>query len=64
MTDWISRCESNKIGWHAEQVNRHLNKYLDRFELSFVESVFVPLCGKTNDMQFLLEKNIRLLALR
>ena len=62
MTDWISRWESNKIGWHAEQVNRHLNKYLDRFELSFGESVFVPLCGKTNDMQFLLEKSIKVIG--
>jgi len=62
MTDWISRWESNRIGWHAEQVNRHLNRYLDRFELSFGESVFVPLCGKTNDMQFLLEKNIKVIG--
>ena len=62
MTDWISRWESNKIGWHAEQVNRHLNKYLDRFELSFGESVFVPLCGKTNDMKYLLEKNIKVIG--
>ena len=62
MTDWISRWESNRIGWHAEQVNRHLNKYLDRFELSFGESVFVPLCGKTNDMQYLLEKNIKVIG--
>ena len=62
MTDWISRWESNRIGWHAEQVNRHLKKYLDRFELSFGESVFVPLCGKTNDMQFLLEKNIKVIG--
>ena len=62
MTDWISRWESNRIGWHAEQVNRHLNKYLNRFELTFGESVFVPLCGKTNDMQFLLEKNIKVIG--
>ena len=62
MTDWISRWESNRIGWHAEQVNRHLNKYLDRFDLSFGESVFVPLCGKTNDMQYLLEKNIKVIG--
>ena len=62
MTDWISRWESNRIGWHAEQVNRHLNKYLDRFELSFGESVFVPLCGKTNDMQYLIEKNLKVIG--
>ena len=31
MTDWISRWESKRIGWHAEQVNRHLNKYLEEW---------------------------------
>ena len=62
MTDWINRWENNKIGWHAEQVNRHLNKYLDRFELSFGESVFVPLCGKTNDMPFLLDEGLNVIG--
>ena len=62
MTDWIDRWESNRIGWHAEQVNRHLINYLDRFEILTGESIFVPLCGKTNDMLFLLEKNLKVIG--
>ena len=62
MTDWINRWENNKIGWHAEQVNRHLIKYLDKFDLSTGESIFVPLCGKTNDMLFLLEKDLKVIG--
>ena len=62
MTDWIDRWENNKIGWHAEQVNRHLIRYLDRFEILTGESIFVPLCGKTNDMLFLLEKNLKVIG--
>ena len=62
MIDWIERWESNRIGWHAEQVNRHLIKYLDRFELSTGESIFVPLCGKTNDMPFLLDEGLNVIG--
>ena len=62
MTDWISRWESNSIGWHAEQVNRHLIQYLDRFDLSTGEAIFVPLCGKTNDMLFLLERDLKVIG--
>ena len=62
MTDWINRWETNRIGWHAEQVNRHLIQYLDRFNLSARESIFVPLCGKTNDMLFLLENDIKIIG--
>ena len=62
MTDWISRWESNRIGWHAEQVNRHLIKYYDRFDLSAEGSIFVPLCGKSNDMLFLLKKGLKVIG--
>ena len=62
MIDWIERWESNRIGWHAEQVNRHLIKYLDRFELSTGESIFVPLCGKTNDMPFLVKEGLNVIG--
>ena len=62
MTDWISRWKSNRIGWHAEQVNRHLVEYYDRFDLPGEGSIFVPLCGKSNDMHFLLEKNLKVIG--
>ena len=62
MTDWISRWESNRIGWHAEQVNRHLVQYYDRFDLSAEGTIFVPLCGKSNDMRFLLEKDLKVIG--
>ena len=62
MTDWINRWETNRIGWHAEQVNRHLIKYLDKLGLSSGEFIFVPLCGKSNDMLFLLENDINVIG--
>jgi len=62
VTDWINRWETNRIGWHAEQVNRHLIIYLDRLNLSSGDSIFVPLSGKSNDMLFLLENDINVIG--
>ena len=62
MTDWISRWENNKIGWHADQINRQLIEYLDQLNLSPGETIFVPLCGKTKDMLFLLESQINVIG--
>ena len=62
MTDWISRWENNKIGWHADQINRQLIEYLDQLNLSPGATIFVPLCGKTKDMLFLLENQINVIG--
>ena len=62
MTDWISRWENNKIGWHADQINRQLIEYLDKLNLSSGDTIFVPLCGKTKDMLFLLENQINVIG--
>jgi len=62
MTDWISRWEKNRIGRHADQINRQLIEYLDQLNLSPGDEIFVPLCGKTNDMLFLLENQINVIG--
>ncbi|MCS5592245.1 MAG: thiopurine S-methyltransferase [Gammaproteobacteria bacterium] len=55
MTDWLARWQGNKIGWHADVVNRSLVDYLELLELTPGASVFVPLCGKSIDMVYLSE---------
>ena len=55
MTDWLARWKNNKIGWHADTVNRSLIDYLDLLEITPGDSVFVPLCGKSLDMIYLSE---------
>ena len=52
MTDWHSRWESNKIGWHADQVNQNLIDYFSKLNLVDGDKIFVPLCGKSVDMFF------------
>ncbi len=62
MTDWISRWESNNTGWHADEVNRQLIEYLDELNLSTNDTVFVPLCGKSLDMNYLKQKNFKVIG--
>ncbi len=62
MTDWISRWENNRIGWHADQVNRQLVEYQDKLNLSPGDTIFVPLCGKTKDILFLIKKQINVIG--
>ncbi len=55
MTDWIQRWKEGKIGWHREQVNTKLIEFIDCLQLKPGDTVFVPLCGKSGDMLYLLE---------
>ena len=62
MTDWLSRWEDNKIGWHASQFNRQLVEYLPELNLAQGDSVFVPLCGKSYDMFYLYQKGFKVVG--
>ena len=62
MTDWHSRWESNKIGWHAEQVNQNLIDYFSKLDLADGDKIFVPLCGKSIDMFYLLKRGLKVVG--
>ena len=62
MTDWHSRWESNKIGWHADQVNQNLIDYFSKLDLVDGDKIFVPLCGKSLDMLHLLQRGIKVVG--
>ncbi len=53
---WLERWQQNQIGFHAEQVNLHLQKYWPALNIKPASRVFVPLCGKSNDMLWLLSQ--------
>lgn len=53
-TFWQQRWETNDIPFHEQGSNRLLVKYFDRLELAKGARVFVPLCGKTIDISWLL----------
>ncbi len=62
MTDWHNRWENNKIGWHADQINRQLVEYFSELNLINGDKIFVPLCGKSLDMIYLLQRGLKVIG--
>jgi thiopurine S-methyltransferase len=51
---WHERWQSNQIGFHLPEVNHLLVKYFQTLKLKQNARVFLPLCGKTLDIDWLL----------
>jgi thiopurine S-methyltransferase len=51
---WHQRWETNTIGFHESKVNPLLVAYFNALSLAKGSRVFVPLCGKTLDIAWLL----------
>jgi thiopurine S-methyltransferase len=56
---WQQRWERNQIAFHQHKTNPWLEKYFDRLSLPQGSRVFVPLCGKTLDIAWLLSRGYR-----
>lgn len=54
---WHEKWEKNEIGFHEGQVNRMLAAFHNKLPAG--GRVFVPLCGKTRDIAWLLSKGFR-----
>jgi thiopurine S-methyltransferase len=59
---WHDRWAANEIGFHQSEVNRHLAEHLTKLPLPTGARVFVPLCGKTLDIAWLLSQGFRVVA--
>lgn len=55
---WQARWEAKQIGFHEGRPNACLMKHLPRLGLAPGARVFVPLCGKTRDIFFLLSQGL------
>jgi thiopurine S-methyltransferase len=53
-TDWHARWEEGRIGFHREEVNPWLTKFLEHI-VHEDKRLLVPMCGKSLDMTFLAE---------
>jgi thiopurine S-methyltransferase len=53
---WHERWAKNELGWHERDVNPLLTKHLRHLGLPAGSRVFVPLCGKTRDIAWLLQQ--------
>lgn len=59
---WHARWENNQIGFHQQEINSYLQQFWPRLQLPVGASVFVPLCGKSRDMLWLLQQGYRVLG--
>lgn len=58
---WNNRWTAGNTGWHLPEVNASLKKHSDLLFETIVGGgarVLVPLCGKTVDMEFLVQKRV------
>ena len=53
---WHNKWKANEIGFHMNQANPMLLAHFQRLHLQPGQRVFVPLCGKTLDIAWLLDQ--------
>ena len=53
---WHQKWEKNEIGFHMSKANPMLVKYLHKMSLAKGSRIFLPLCGKTLDIAWLLSE--------
>ena len=56
---WHSRWESNQIGFHAAQENPLLVRHIGALSINKGARVFLPLCGKSLDIHWLLARGFQ-----
>ena len=54
---WHRRWEKNEIGFHLTKPHHYLQKFVSVLQLPPGSTVFVPLCGKSPDLIWLLPFN-------
>ncbi|MGL1886088.1 MAG: thiopurine S-methyltransferase [Reichenbachiella sp.] len=52
---WHNKWEQNQIGFHLSEANPILTKHLPALKLNKGDTLFLPLCGKTKDIAWLLD---------
>jgi len=59
---WLKRWEHEEIGFHQNELNPYLREYWSELKLARGSTVFVPLCGKSQDMLWLREQGLDVLG--
>ena len=59
---WQSKWKSGNIGFHQAQINPQLMQFFKRLNLINNARVFVPLCGKTHDISWLLNQGYQVVG--
>lgn len=53
---WLQRWAREETGFHEQEVNAYLIRFWHELHLAHDSAVFVPLCGKSADLQWLREQ--------
>lgn len=59
---WRQKWEQGDIGFHQSQANAFLIKHFEKLNLAKGDRVFLPLCGKTPDLTWLLAGGYRVVG--
>ncbi|MDO8270917.1 MAG: thiopurine S-methyltransferase [Gammaproteobacteria bacterium] len=56
---WHQKWATGDIGFHAQEVNPSLREHFGKLQMAAGARVFLPLCGKTRDIAWLLDEGYR-----
>lgn len=59
---WHQKWHNAELGFHLPQVHPLLQRYLGELSLEAGQTVFLPLCGKTLDIGYLLEQGYHVIG--
>ncbi len=59
---WQQKWSRNELGFHLSEANPLLTKHLDALSLTKGARIFLPLCGKTRDIAWLLSQGYRVVG--
>ena len=62
MANWLEFWENNEINWHSDVVTQELEEHLGLLKLEPGDTVFVPLCGKSLDMIYMLNQGFSVIG--
>ena len=60
---WHQKWQNNEIGFHQNTVNPFLLRYFETLSLEPGQAIFLPLCGKTLDIGWLLSKSYQVIGI-
>ena len=60
---WLERWRESSTPWHEGAPNAALRRHFDRLRLRSGDRVFVPLCGKSEDMWWFHERGLEVLGI-
>lgn len=60
---WHNLWETNNTGWHLDDTNPFLLEFFSQLNLKTNSRIFIPLCGKTVDIKWLLSKGHKVVGI-